>query len=155
MSETLYPYLLFWTFGLVCFSAEWLFPARDVAYRSVILNDLIATGLYFLFFNVAVYLTDHIPVIQYQPQWLHEQSSIGKLICFYLVEDFGLYWIHRLMHTKPIWRVHKWHHSPFLSVLACRLAGDPPSHYPVQSQFYCSASPSAGSGPLGVPIYHC
>lgn len=35
-----------------------------------------------------------------------------KLLIFFIFEDFGLYWMHRFMHTKHIWRVHKWHHSP-------------------------------------------
>lgn len=35
-----------------------------------------------------------------------------KLALFYIIEDFGLYWVHRLMHTKQFWRTHKWHHYP-------------------------------------------
>jgi sterol desaturase/sphingolipid hydroxylase (fatty acid hydroxylase superfamily) len=31
---------------------------------------------------------------------------------FYIAEDFGLYWVHRLMHTRAVWPVHRWHHSP-------------------------------------------
>ena len=38
--------------------------------------------------------------------------TLFKLILFYVVEDFGLYWVHRLMHTPALWSVHRWHHSP-------------------------------------------
>lgn len=37
---------------------------------------------------------------------------IGKVCLFYLLSDFGSYWMHRLMHTRYVWRIHKWHHSP-------------------------------------------
>jgi sterol desaturase/sphingolipid hydroxylase (fatty acid hydroxylase superfamily) len=26
--------------------------------------------------------------------------------------DFVVYWAHRLIHTRPLWRVHRWHHAP-------------------------------------------
>ncbi len=26
--------------------------------------------------------------------------------------DFAVYWSHRLIHTRSLWRVHRWHHSP-------------------------------------------
>jgi sterol desaturase/sphingolipid hydroxylase (fatty acid hydroxylase superfamily) len=26
--------------------------------------------------------------------------------------DFGHYWVHRLLHTRHLWRAHKWHHYP-------------------------------------------
>ena len=44
MDKALYPYLLFWSIGLLCFLAEWRFPARPIAYRSVFWRDLIALG---------------------------------------------------------------------------------------------------------------
>jgi sterol desaturase/sphingolipid hydroxylase (fatty acid hydroxylase superfamily) len=37
---------------------------------------------------------------------------VYKLILFYIVEDFGLYWVHRLMHTNHFWRTHRWHQYP-------------------------------------------
>ncbi len=112
MNEGIYPYLIFWSIGLSCFAAEWIFPARSVSYRNVFLRDLIAAGIYFIFFGLTVYCTDRIPVPTFEPQWLYDLPSVVKLLLFYLVEDFGLYWMHRLMHTQYVWRVHKWHHSP-------------------------------------------
>ena len=111
MNDALFPYLLFWITGLLFFAIELIRPARPLQYRSVFLKDLVALGMYDIFFLVAVNLTDRIPIPNYASAIL-ELPLFVKLILFYLVEDFGLYWVHRVMHTGPVWRVHKWHHSP-------------------------------------------
>ncbi len=72
---------------------------------------------------MAVVITDRIPVPRYVPAAILELPFSLKLPLFFIVEDFGLYWVHRLMHTRHVWRVHKWHHSPtymywFAGVLA-------------------------------------
>ena len=36
----------------------------------------------------------------------------ARVVAYFILADFGHYWIHRLTHTKYFWRVHKWHHSP-------------------------------------------
>lgn len=112
MNEALYSYLLFWSIGLSCYAVEWLSPARSLSYRSVFFRDLVASGIYFVFFGLVMFYTDQIPIPGYQPTWLYDLPSVFKLLLFYIVEDFGLYWVHRFMHTKYVWRVHKWHHSP-------------------------------------------
>ena len=112
MNKALYPYLLFWSIGLPCFAIEYLWPARRVPYRSVFLRDLLALGAYNLSFLLVVQVTDRIPVPNYVPAGLSHLPTVFKLALFYIVEDFGLYWVHRLMHTKPVWRIHRWHHSP-------------------------------------------
>lgn len=34
-------------------------------------------------------------------------------ILFYIVlADLGHYWVHRLMHNRRLWSVHRWHHAP-------------------------------------------
>jgi sterol desaturase/sphingolipid hydroxylase (fatty acid hydroxylase superfamily) len=55
---------------------------------------------------------NRIPIPNYVPAGLLQMSIADKLLLFYLLEDFGLYWVHRLMHTKQFWRTHKWHHHP-------------------------------------------
>jgi len=112
MDKGLFPYVLFWGIGLLFFAVEWWYPARPVAYRSVFWRDLLALGLYNLSFSLVVQVTDRIPVPDYLPASLYDLPTVCKLLLFYLVEDFGLYWVHRLMHTKPIWRIHRWHHAP-------------------------------------------
>ncbi len=112
MDKTLYPFLLFWSIGLLFFMAEWLYPARPIAYRSVLWRDLLALGAYNLSFLLVVQWTDRIPVPNYLPSTLHTLPTVYKLVLFYIVEDFGLYWAHRFMHTRPAWRIHRWHHAP-------------------------------------------
>jgi sterol desaturase/sphingolipid hydroxylase (fatty acid hydroxylase superfamily) len=112
MDSTLFPFFVFWCAGLLAFAAEWLFPARPVPYRSVFPRDLVALGMYSAFFTLAVRLTDRIPVPNYVPASILAMPTLFKLILFFIVEDLGLYWVHRLMHTNYVWRIHKWHHRP-------------------------------------------
>jgi sterol desaturase/sphingolipid hydroxylase (fatty acid hydroxylase superfamily) len=105
-------FLVFWALGLLAFAAEYCFPAKQVPYRSVFFRDLIALGVYNLSFALVVPFTDRIPIPNYAPASLLKLPLAYKLLLFYLVEDFGLYWVHRLMHTKHLWRTHKWHHYP-------------------------------------------
>ena len=112
MPPYLRPYLLFWSLGLLVFTAEYFFPARQVTYRSVFLRDLVALGTYNLCFLLVVPLTERLPIPNYAPASLLKMPLAYKLVLFYIVEDFGLYWVHRLMHTTKFWRTHKWHHYP-------------------------------------------
>ncbi len=112
MSEALFPYLVFWIPGLLFFAIEIIRPARVIQYRSVFVKDLVALGMYNIFFMVTVYITDRIPIPKYFPAEILALPLIAKLVLFYIVEDFVLYWVHRIMHTGPVWRTHKWHHSP-------------------------------------------
>lgn len=110
--EFLRPYLIFWSLGILAFAAEYLFPARQVRYRSVFLRDLVTLATYNVCFALVVRFTDRIPIPNYVPAALLNLSMPYKLLLFYVVEDFGLYWVHRLMHTQQLWRTHKWHHYP-------------------------------------------
>jgi sterol desaturase/sphingolipid hydroxylase (fatty acid hydroxylase superfamily) len=112
VSAQLRPYLIFWSLGLIAFSAEYLFPARNVPYRAVFFRDLVALGVYNLSFLLVLPVSDRIPIPNYVPTSLMKLPLVYKLILFYIVEDFGLYWVHRLMHTNQFWRTHRWHHYP-------------------------------------------
>ena len=112
MIHYLRPYLIFWGLGLLVFTVEYFFPARPVSYRSVFLRDVIALATYNLCFMLVVPLTDRLPIPNYAPASVLTLSLAYKLLLFYIVEDLGLYWVHRLMHTKRLWRTHKWHHYP-------------------------------------------
>jgi sterol desaturase/sphingolipid hydroxylase (fatty acid hydroxylase superfamily) len=112
MNQIVYACVAFSLLGFLASAVEWLFPARYVPYRKVLLRDLTALGLYNIFFVVVVLFTDRIPVTNYVPAAVAGMPLAIKVIFFYIVEDFGLYWVHRLMHTKYFWRTHKWHHYP-------------------------------------------
>lgn len=112
MSQNLVAVIAFLSLGSIYTVMEAIFPTRLINYRRVLLYDLGALVLYVVFFELAVAATDRIPVPDYVPAEVLELPLPLKVFLFYLLEDFGLYWVHRLMHTKYVWRVHKWHHSP-------------------------------------------
>jgi sterol desaturase/sphingolipid hydroxylase (fatty acid hydroxylase superfamily) len=112
MKEQLRPYLAFLILGALASIAEYLFPARQLNYRSVFPKDLVALGTYTVCFAMVIPFIDHIPILNYVPACLLQISIAFRLLLFYLIEDFTLYWVHRLMHTKQFWRTHKWHHLP-------------------------------------------
>ena len=112
MDSNLISVIAFWSFGLLFTVLEAVKPARPITYRKFILYDLGAVVMYTVFFQMAVVITDRIPVPRYVPATILGLPLYLKLILFFIVEDFGLYWVHRFMHTRHVWRVHKWHHSP-------------------------------------------
>lgn len=112
MDRSLIGVLAFWSLGLLFTVIEAIRPARPISHRKYILYDLGSVVMYTIFFNMAVVITDRIPVPRYVPASILDLPFSVKLLLFFIVEDFGLYWVHRFMHTKHVWRVHKWHHSP-------------------------------------------
>lgn len=111
---------IFWAsylgFGAICTLAELLRPARKVRYAKAVPLDVVAFVVFqFVVVPVAVWASDPatgylrgVPV----PSALRHLWPPLRLVMFYLVGDLGSYWMHRLMHTRHVWRVHRWHHSP-------------------------------------------
>ena len=83
MTPYLRPFLVFWSLGLLTFTAEYFFPAKQVSYRSVLLRDVIALGIYNLCFMLVMPLTDRIPIPNYAPAALLKLSLAYKLLLFY------------------------------------------------------------------------
>ena len=106
------PYLIYWSIGAAFFLAEWLYPARPIRYRLVIVRDLVALGTYNLFFLAAISVTDRIAIPNYVPWRFEALPFAAKLVVFVLLVDCSAYWLHRLWHTTWFWRVHQWHHAP-------------------------------------------
>jgi sterol desaturase/sphingolipid hydroxylase (fatty acid hydroxylase superfamily) len=107
---------LFWigyvALAVVCTLVELVRPARQIRYLKAVPLDLVALAVYQLaVFPVASMVTD--PVFEYLPVL----STVAwvwlpiRVVVFYLAADLGSYWMHRLMHTRHLWRVHRWHHS--------------------------------------------
>jgi sterol desaturase/sphingolipid hydroxylase (fatty acid hydroxylase superfamily) len=94
-------------------SLEIIRPARAVPYRSVVLKDLIALMAYvYIVFPLAGDL-NHL--VHGHPSYSAGVSGLPlalRFVLYLVLADFGHYWIHRLVHTRYLWRVHKWHHSP-------------------------------------------
>lgn len=101
--------------GCPFFLFERRFGARRVAYGKVLLRDLgacliavlLSLGASFLLklvlaeLDVAAWLA----VVPEVPAWAGVPLAI-------LGTDFALYWMHRLVHTSALWRLHRWHHVP-------------------------------------------
>lgn len=108
---------LFWTayvgFGVLATIAELVIPARKLKYGKALPMDLVAFAVYqFAMVPAAAYVTDplhhYVPV----PTVVRGIAWPIRLVVFYLAADLGSYWMHRLMHVKHVWRIHRWHHSP-------------------------------------------
>ena len=96
-------------------------------------------GLYNSSFLLVVQVTDRIPIPQYLPVVLY-LSFGGETGPVLRCRRFRFYWVHRLMHTRLIWPVHRWHHSP--TSLYYWLAGFSATipHIVVQSDLYCGTA---------------
>jgi sterol desaturase/sphingolipid hydroxylase (fatty acid hydroxylase superfamily) len=107
--------LVFFAARLVILTAlEKRDPAYSVSYREVLPRDILVA----LVFTLAV-----TPASEFLDRWIIYRPPVlpptvlewplAIRIVFYLVlADFGFYWVHRLLHTRHLWRAHKWHHSP-------------------------------------------
>ncbi len=92
---------------------EWFRPARNVPYRKLIGRDVLLISVYwFGMVPIAEYIDGWIAVRPHLPEAILQMPLLLRLLCYFLIADFGHYWIHRLMHQKHVWRIHKWHHSP-------------------------------------------
>ena len=92
---------------------ELIRPARKVAYHQVVLKDFtVAVIYYFIIFPLAVDIDRWIAIRPHLPEAILTMPFPFRVLCYFIVADFGHYWIHRLMHTKHVWRIHKWHHAP-------------------------------------------
>jgi len=112
-SYLLYP-IVFFGVGLLFTAVELVRPARPIDHRAVLKDDLIALAVYgLLFFPVAVYLSRRVV----RPDYfflrdLLELPLPARVVLYYVLGDLGLYLLHRLMHSRHLWRIHRWHHSP-------------------------------------------
>jgi sterol desaturase/sphingolipid hydroxylase (fatty acid hydroxylase superfamily) len=107
-------YLLLFPVRLTVFTVlERLFTAHKYQVRSVIAMDLTTMFFYVaITYPAAQYASNHIGIRATVPHGIDVLPLILRVALYLLVADFGHYWIHRLMHSAFLWRIHKWHHSP-------------------------------------------
>lgn len=101
--------------GCPFFLFEWRFGARRVAYRKVLLRDLGAAALAVLLSLGAAFLLKLVLAGTDAFAWLGLVPELPPWVSMPLAivgTDFALYWMHRLVHTGALWRLHRWHHSP-------------------------------------------
>jgi sterol desaturase/sphingolipid hydroxylase (fatty acid hydroxylase superfamily) len=98
---------------VVCMLLERRWPAYRVNLRAVFLADL-ATTLFFVFVTMpaADFVTSRVPLPLWLPGWFTSVPLPARVLLYLVLADLGHYWIHRLMHTPLLWRIHKWHHAP-------------------------------------------
>jgi sterol desaturase/sphingolipid hydroxylase (fatty acid hydroxylase superfamily) len=84
-----------------------------VSYRKVILNDLTAFVVFqFVIFPLAEQINRYISIRPQLPEMILALPLLVRVLCYFVIADFGHYWIHRFMHSRHVWRIHKWHHAP-------------------------------------------
>jgi len=112
------PPLKFWIMycglGLVATVLELVRPARKLNYWAgdALVLDVVAFFFYqFIVVYWAYVLRSYIPLSFKPIKVLREIPLPVRVIAYYIVGDFGGYWMHRLTHTKHLWRVHHFHHS--------------------------------------------
>ncbi len=88
-------------------------PAHFVPYREVVPRDVLVT-LVFVFgvLPAADFLDRWIIYPPMLPRSVLEWPLALRFVLYLVLADFGHYWVHRLLHTRHLWRAHKWHHSP-------------------------------------------
>jgi sterol desaturase/sphingolipid hydroxylase (fatty acid hydroxylase superfamily) len=114
MSSLLQWPIIFCGFGLLFTAVELMRPARPLNYRAVIKDDLVTLGIYgLLFLPVSIWVSrrlvtpDHVFL-----RSLLDLPLLVRLILYYALADLGLYAVHRLMHSRYVWPIHRGHHSP-------------------------------------------
>lgn len=92
---------------------EWIRPARQVDYRKLLGRDILLIAIYwFGMVPIAEYIDRLIAVRPNVPAVILQLPLWVRVLGYLVIADFGHYWIHRFMHHKYVWRIHKWHHSP-------------------------------------------
>ena len=98
--------------GVLCSIAELVRPARALRYAEAVPLDLVAFVVFqFAMVPLAALVTDPVYSYVHLPRALLDVWLPLRVLMFYLVADCGSYWMHRLMHTRHVWRIHRWHHS--------------------------------------------
>ncbi len=88
-------------------------PARAIRYSAVVWSDMVALLAYvYVVFPVASSLNHLVHGRYPYPDSIANWPLPLRIALYFILADFGHYWIHRLVHTRHLWRVHKWHHSP-------------------------------------------
>ena len=100
--------------AVIMTTLELMQPANDVPYRRLWWRDGSAWIVYtFAIVPIAFGLNNlmGIRAVVFPAAVLALPLAL-RFLLFTVLVDLGYYWVHRLMHTRHVWRVHKWHHTP-------------------------------------------
>ena len=105
--------LLFVGRAIVFTALEIMRPARTLSYLPVIWRDMLAYLTFrCLVLPSTIYLNGIVPGYHAIPAGIAHLPLGLRVALYFVLADFGHYWVHRLTHTRYLWRVHKWHHAP-------------------------------------------
>jgi sterol desaturase/sphingolipid hydroxylase (fatty acid hydroxylase superfamily) len=102
--------------GAPFFVFERIFAAHRVSYRKhvardvaallvVVLAGIVSTALMNALLPPASSIVAVLPRAPELPLWVSVPAAV-------VAADFAFYWIHRAIHTRVLWGIHRWHHSP-------------------------------------------
>ena len=84
--------LLFTARVLVVTSLEWMMPAREVPYRSILLMDVVGAALVgYLLLPAALYVSERIVIRPVLPEFISALPTAAAFTLYYVVGDFGAY----------------------------------------------------------------
>lgn len=109
------PLLGFLALGLPFVWLERRYPLYRIDYRKRLGADLLNCAVVFfnaMFVGMVVFgavnqfeLWRRFDFTQVLPLW-------ASLLLVPVAIDFTLYWLHRALHSRLLWPVHRWHHAP-------------------------------------------
>jgi len=140
VASPLFIYAVFATRAVIFTTLEKLRPARPHSYWPTLPNDLASVMAYsWIIFPLAIYLTRYVPGRHQYPFSLAALPWPVRVALYFAVADFGYYWVHRLMHTRWVWRIHMWHHSPRYLYWLAGMRASLPQEYIVNIPYILAA----------------
>ncbi|HEX6727454.1 MAG TPA: hypothetical protein VF078_08870, partial [Nitrospira sp.] len=74
---------------------EWMMPAREVPYRSILVMDIVgATLVGYRLLPVALCVSERIVIRPVLPELVSALPRAAAFALYYVVGDFGAYWVH-------------------------------------------------------------
>jgi sterol desaturase/sphingolipid hydroxylase (fatty acid hydroxylase superfamily) len=112
-NPTLYILMLLPLRAVVLTTLERIKPAQCVSYRDVWWRDGAAWVTFaFVVAPIAVIWGSYFKIRAVFPAAVVDSPFVVRFLLFLVVTDFAYYWVHRSMHARHLWRIHKWHHAP-------------------------------------------
>ncbi len=140
VTSAFFVYFVFALRAVIFTTLEKLRPARPHSYWPLIRNDLASVVTYhWIIFPLAIYLTRYVPGRHQYPFSLAALPVPVRVVLYLVIADLGYYWIHRLMHTRYVWRVHMWHHSPRYLYWLAGMRASVPQEYLVNIPYILAA----------------
>jgi sterol desaturase/sphingolipid hydroxylase (fatty acid hydroxylase superfamily) len=98
-----------------------LFPQKKIAIRQRVFKDIWATLIGIALSLPAIMAIDYVepritsliaPLARVLTAGLKDWPFFARFIAYFMLADFIGYCFHRALHTRLLWRFHRWHHSP-------------------------------------------